>query len=481
MSQKNSRCNLLFQAAKNGSERTFYDAVVFHKSRYQSSLYSDLNQCDENGDSPLHVAIKCGHRGLVDYMLKWSKNKIALVESQYCFQDPRTEQGVKGDVNIKLEDIADTMFGISPKVPVLYIMEYHIKPAVDDDFVWLKIVLDCVKVSSINRTEKIVALDLLGATFIFKDTLKTRFCTKNDAITNNDGYNIGIKCWKEALALRHVTDDGEPALPKIPCVLPDICRLILRDNVEFVTSDQLKHLEKQLVHDKSPENGRIYCGKRGLLVVQALLVVQRIFSETANMLYLKFWFEYGYYLYYGRDYIRSFNVFHLILNQIKKFNPTQSSSYECLKLLANSFQYMSECLIKTKEIQLKNSEKEKVKSAHLLTLFKFGVTVTALLCVPNPNGGIVNSRNSQSIRIFCLEDAMVLLVDLFPEFNQQETRQLTEYLTEYAQQKFDQIFYSLLQVVVYHFCKNNHAVNDENYIQVIRLLLTIGHDPNAKT
>jgi hypothetical protein len=143
---------------------------------------------------------------------------------------------------------------------------------------------------------------------------------------------------------------------------------------------------------------------------------------------------------------------------------------------------MSECLIKTKEIQLKNSEKEKVKSAHLLTLIKFGVTVTALLCVPNPNGGIVNSRNSQSIRIFCLEDAMVLLVDLFPELNQQEKHQLTEYLTEYAQQKFDKIFYSLLQMVVCHFSNNNnHAVNDDNYIQVIRLLLAIGHDPNAKT
>ncbi len=107
--------------------------------------------------------------------------------------------------------------------------------------------------------------------------------------------------------------------------------------------------------------------------------------------------------------------------------------------------------------------------------------VTALLNVPNPNGAIENSR-SGLIWLARLEDAMVLLVDLFPEFNRQEKHQLTEYLTEYAQKKFDKIFYSLLQVVVCHFSNNNnHAVNDDNYIQVIRLLLSIGCDPNAIT
>jgi hypothetical protein len=411
-------------------------------------------------------------------MLKWSKNKIAFVESQYCFEDP-CQKGGKGYVNIKLEDIANNMFGISYKVPVLYIMEYLINPAVDDilcHILWLKFVLDCVKVSNINRPEKIVALELLGATFILKHTQEYRNCC------SNVGCFIGIKCWKEALDLRYATDDGEPALPKIPCVLPDICRPILRDNVEFVTSDQLEHLEQQLMHDKSPENGRIYCGKHELLVVQALLVVQRICSETTNMLYLKYWFEYGDYLYYyAGDNIRSFDVFHLILNQVKQFNPTQPSNNECLKIFAHSVKNMSNCLIETKKIHLANSEMEKMKSADLLTLIKFSVTVTALLNVPNPNGAIENSR-SGLIWLVRLEDAMVLLVDLFPEFNRQEKHQLTEYLTEYAQKKFDKIFYSLLQVVVCHFSNNNnHAVNDDNYIQVIRLLLSIGCDPNAIT
>ena len=481
MSQKNSRCNLLFQAAKNGSVNEFREAII-ESLQSGSSLYSELIQCDENGDSPLHVAIKCEHHSLVKYMLKWSKNKIALVESQYCFEDP-CKKGGKDYVNIRLEDFANNMFGISYKVPVLYIMEYLINPEVDNFssrwcvISWLKFVLDCVKVSSINRPEKIVALELLGATFILKHTQEYRNCC------SNDGCFIGIKCWKEALALRYASDDGEPALPKIPCVLPDICRPILRDNVEFVTSDQLEHLEQQLMHGKSPENGRINCGKHGLLVVQALLVIQRICSETPNvLLYLQFWFEYGKYLhFYDGDYIRSFNVFHLILNQIKQFNPTQPSNNECLKIFAHSVMNMSNCLIETKKIHLANSEMEKMKSTDLLTLIKFSVTVTALLNVPNPNGAIENSRSSL-IWLARLEDAIVLLVDLFPEFNRQETRQLTEYLTEYAQKKFDKIFYSLLQVVVCHFSNNNNqAVNDDNYIQVIQLLLTIGCDPNAIT
>nr|CAH0106732.1 unnamed protein product [Daphnia galeata] len=88
------------------------------------------------------------------------------------------------------------------------------------EFVWLSISSS----TCITRQEKIVALELIGATF-FVQEMTHEFIYYDDPGSNNaeikaisqNLYQAGIQCWKEAMALRNI----EPAFPKIADLFPD--------------------------------------------------------------------------------------------------------------------------------------------------------------------------------------------------------------------------------------------------------------------
>ena len=98
-----------------------------------------------------------------------------------------------------------------------------------------------------SRADKIVALELMGAVFVF--WLFQYRIGPIERHLPDICLSKGIQCWKDALILRDATADGEPAIPNIPCVLPE--RLQNAFRMEEMTLEELERNEKQFIHSNN--------------------------------------------------------------------------------------------------------------------------------------------------------------------------------------------------------------------------------------
>jgi hypothetical protein len=97
---------------------------------------------------------------------------------------------------------------ICSQIPITKLVENLISFGRDHS-VWLEFILDALISSSITRADKIVALELMGAVFIFWWSQNKYIGSIFETHLFETSPLKGIQCWKDALILR----GGEPAIP----------------------------------------------------------------------------------------------------------------------------------------------------------------------------------------------------------------------------------------------------------------------------
>jgi hypothetical protein len=157
---------------------------------------------------------------------------------------------------------------ICHQMPITKLMEY-IVDVTNDEPLWLEFVLRSIMASSIPRPDKIVALECMGIVFIFKQTCSPIHQKIRDLnVLNEILFWRGPRCWKEALILRNLTADGDPAIPKVPCKQSEMLRNAFGDVAEMTTVEELEQLEQQRSYQP--------------LDAQALLVGHCIFTRQTS-------------------------------------------------------------------------------------------------------------------------------------------------------------------------------------------------------
>lgn len=121
----------------------------------------------------------------------------------------------------------------------------------------LKIPDDCfdsfISSSQKSRSEKIDALELMGAAFIFQGLIGSVL--------------FGWRCWKEAMTLREKPPNGEPKIPKTPYQLPELALQAMDEPVNEINSlEEMHEMVEAMMWAKQ-------------LTTQALLVSQRILNQ----------------------------------------------------------------------------------------------------------------------------------------------------------------------------------------------------------
>jgi hypothetical protein len=151
-------------------------------------LLNSLAQCNEEGETPLTVAMKRKNIPVIKEMVTWMLD----------YQDHLSHKKECKSMPIFIIE------QLSHHIPVLQSKEWydqygHYTNYRGDRKSWLELIdLVFLKSNSLTRQDKIIALELIGALAIIHCyESMTRFA---------------LKCWREAMTLRYFPQDGEPLL-----------------------------------------------------------------------------------------------------------------------------------------------------------------------------------------------------------------------------------------------------------------------------
>jgi hypothetical protein len=356
------------------------------------------------------------------------------------------------------------------QISIVDVMECLIDPWLleprRDEPLWLEFLWNCIKSSSIPRQDKIDALELIGAAFIFiqvKSQSKVMWAPHH-----------GLQCWKDAMALRYST--GERAIPKTPNVFTDEAAKAFADNSEVLTLEELELMEQESsIYGCPPAWGLASSHWKCYLRVQALLVNQRVVSQVNNGPYyfhLINLIRYGWDCNsYRKEPSRAFNICLLIIDQAKSFSSTASSP-KCIHIFVETLDLMSKCFERMREETAESPERRELTPVNLLKAIGCCTVIANLLPVPLMNDKDHNRLHRVNI---CAYDFVSLLFKSFPRLNQEKHKQLEECLSQFIPLDVHRGSHSLLHAGI------NRSVwlYESNTQRLIQLFLKMGVDPNA--
>ena len=214
----------------------------------------------------LEVASKNGHWDILRILLK--QFKYHVYEKRKFISNPP----FNGRSAVFREKDKIFFRDICSQIPITKLVENLI--SFDEDYsVWLEFILDALMSSSITRADKIVALELMGAVFVF--WLFQYRIGPIERHLPDICLSKGIQCWKDALILRDATADGEPAIPNIPCVLPERLQNVF--GMEEMTLEELEQIER-LIHS----NIDWFNEQFEPIEIQALLISYKILKRQQS-------------------------------------------------------------------------------------------------------------------------------------------------------------------------------------------------------
>ena len=232
---------------------------------------------------------------------------------------------------------------ISGKIPITELIGNLI--SIDnDEFVWVEFILYSLMASSITREVKIIALELMGAVFIFWLFKNKYRYAANKRHLFVQCLSKGIHCWEDALILRDATADGEPAIPNIPCVLPERLQNVFP--MEEMTLEELEQYHLNIDWFNGPNPALEPLQIQALLISYKILKRQQSNNGKTSLIY----FFYRPLLHYAcrantyrsrRDLNRVYC--HVLLFFIETFCDDISnvlSSYKHLSLFMRSFSFV---------------------------------------------------------------------------------------------------------------------------------------------
>lgn len=441
-----SVCELIFQAVNSSSVHSLREILYKYGLL---SVMKNIGICNEDGETPLLLAIRLKHFGLRDFLVELLKESIRDEDCPQC--------------------LFSIIRQLSEKLPRTEVIGYLVKTT--DNLFWLEVVLKSIMSSSITRSEKIIVLEMMGAAFIFN----------NSKPDEEMAHLRGLHCWKEAMVLRYSPTCNEQTIPVIPLVPTELHWKAFGHVNEVLTLEQLEDLEKQSLLHALQKNWQLLCGS---LRVQALLICQRIVQQLdthkvagPNLFHLKILLNYllGDFLIRKR-YCRSINISLIILEESKK---RSTSPGECALIFASALNIMASCFMMMKMEPLNSFGRQELSSANLLEALKFGTNVASVIAQASQ----VKSSNSNSW--YCCQlnvrremfHFVSWLFELFPELNNQEKQQLKDHLTRYVKIKVQVDTKSNLL----HLAIDNFILCDDfaRKMKIIEYFLHVGEDPNA--
>jgi hypothetical protein len=303
-----------------------------------------------------------------------------------------------------------------------------------------------------SRRGRIDAMEFIGASLMFNSS-------------DSSAPLTGLKCWKIAMTLRYSPADGELHIPKIPLHgLLGLSGEVLGSVTEVMSIEEIEEWKQQLMRPNRPRLPQT-------LQIQALLTQHRICSEenprqtSPSCLYLKSLLTYGNHLCDSGRYDHAINTYLLVLEQMTGFDPkmTHPNAIENFNLTLGK---LSSCFNKLLREPLTSPKREKLSPANIVMAIQFCTTIAKFF--PKPKKNYSNSRNHSSF-VGHIYDFLIILVDVYPQMNIQDKKQLEEHISSYINSN-EKDTSTLLHAAIWPYQFNLKSIN---------LFLRLGADPNA--
>ena len=166
----------------------------------------------------------------------------------------------------------------------------------------------------------------------------------------------------------------------------------------------------------------------------------------------------------GRD-DHAINTYLLVLEQMTGFDPkmTHPKAIEDFNL---TLRKLSSCFNTLLREPLTSPKREKLSPANIVMAIKFCTTIAKFF--PKPKKNYSNSRNHSSF-VGHIYDFLIILVDVSPQMNSQDKKQLEEHISIYINSN-EKDTSTLLHAAIWRYQFNLKSIN---------LFLRLGADPNA--
>jgi hypothetical protein len=454
-------------------------------------ILKNLCECNEQSETPLQVAIRERQFAVIEFLVQLVKDHIQI----HCHPHSRWVRRMSpfswDKINVESFAIGPAEFGkeftqtfvlpsadvailrdmaSSNRIGIFKLIEYLIDVA-DDDTSWFEFFLNSMVASSMDRAQKIIALELMGSAFI----LKIRLADEQFEPDEISGGLRGLQCWKKALELRNSTANGRLLMPKIPHVLSSAARNALGDSAEVTTPEQLQELENQLRrHDR-----------RSLITDQAFLVIQRTFAQRQlgaepNLFHLKTLLDYGKQFKTTGDhfsnteihYGRAINISLMIMQQFNR-----ADFPKCFQVFVEAFLLFANVLNGLGRKTTNNAERIKeLTFAHVLEAITFGFMIATNLILLPPICDQHTMWQSMVMRKIYL--LMVTLFKMMPKLDPPEGERLCRVLGNFFRvEQLRNGFSSLLHLAVEGFLAARIDVTVR--ADIVTFFLDNGADPKS--
>jgi hypothetical protein len=400
----------------------------------------------QQSETALQSSVRNGHYDVVEFLVgelkyqiypEWAKS-IDTVPSYFTWTSLNFDK-VLPPLVIQSPEMG-VIRDIANQIPIVKVIEYLIDPASDEPCQWLDFVLNSIMASSANRTDKIMAFELMGVAFVFKP---------------RNGVWRGVQCWEQAMGLRYSTVGDQLAIP----IIPDLAASSL-----FV--DRKKLIASQISLQKFKGEWRL---RYNLLEAQAqaLAVSQRIFNQSGqtgpHSFHLENLMRYANQCYYSSDEKQlnlSLNIALLILQQTDEFHLT--SSPNCIRIFVESLDLLLDCL--------KHKTSEELSFANLLVVVKFGLVILLNVMLLSP---VVRATTDRwQFNIMDKIHRLILKHLGRCRNNPAEIQQLKDCLSPYFRANNLKRFTSLLHQAI-------KGTDGRQIVPIIQLFLEAGADPTG--
>jgi hypothetical protein len=231
------------------------------------------------------------------------------------------------------------------------------------------------------------------------------------------------------MTLRYSPEDGELPIPKIPLRgLLGLSGEVFGSAIEVMSMEEIKEWEHHfmMLHVRFPTLPQT-------LQIQALLIQHRICSEenprqtSPSCLYLKSLLTHGNRLFDSGRYDHAINTYLLVLEQITGFDPkmTHPRAIEDFNVTLGK---LSSCFNTLLREPLTSPKREKLSPANIVMAIKFCTTIAKFFPKPKKNYSISWNHSSFVGHIY---DFLIILVDVSPQMNSQDKKQLEEHISSY--------------------------------------------------
>jgi hypothetical protein len=442
----------VFEAVSNNSVSLLRSAG----KRYSEIqlLTSLIAECNEGGGTPLAMAIKRDYVSVVEAIVEFLKKVL------YNTTDEENHLKITFVINQLLHQIT---------IKALIDNVIHVNQcSIGNRNVWLMFIAKIViKSISLTRQDKIILLELIGASLILH--LNFKRITEKEALCGN----YGLECWREAMTLRYFPTDGGDLLSKLPNVIvPSVSSsVIFGSAVEVATMEELDLLRQDFQHNYFPDvcyyfPMRIPCAKR--MAIQALLVSRRIYAHEhlghPHFLYIKSVLDFPNVCLFEDNigiHPQVFIVEELLSQSDSNLVPLESFQFFIYKLreLSDKFvDYLSE--------PSNSPEGRQLNYANLLIITKWITTI-------HSNHPIFQNDDCQIPNVLHFVCRLVFVLN-----------SISSRITKEEQQILESFFYDYIRefpertTTVLHIAASP-MYTDPAHLQTIKQILKFGADPNA--